>query len=284
MPRDANEIPAYETKLDAYHRAFAETLSHVVSLLPIRPADRVMDAGCGDGFYTGLLAQRLKKGGTVIAVDASQSYLTLARRRLARHPSRRHMEFRIGRIEKLPFPDNFFDFVWCAQSLYSFPEPRAALRELRRVAKPGGVVAILENDSVHQILFPWPVGLELLLRAAELKAFLRQEAHPEKFYVGRSLRALFKQNGLAPGKTLARATTCDAPLTADERSFFDGNLTGLRDRVWPLLTPRLRRRCAPFLTPRHPRYVLKDPNLCVTVVDHVLWGRKTIRRPGKRAR
>jgi ubiquinone/menaquinone biosynthesis C-methylase UbiE len=88
----------------------------------------------------------------VVAVDLSHNYLELARR--ATRPTPGRVGFVAGRLEALPFDDDTFDLVWCAQSLYSLPEPVEALRQMRRVVRPGGVVAVLENDTLHQVILP----------------------------------------------------------------------------------------------------------------------------------
>ncbi len=85
----------------------------------------------------------------------------------------------------MPFAPASFDVVWCAQSLFSLPEPLAAVTRMAELAKPGGLVAVLEDDTLHQVLLPWPIDVELAVRTAEWAALVDQSAHPRKFYVGR---------------------------------------------------------------------------------------------------
>ena len=185
MPDDA--IPDYEPLLAAYHRAFAAELEAMVASLPIRPGDRVLEMACGDGAYTGWLADRVDPGGSVVALDLLMGYLRKARAGLARAEGAGRARFVAGSIERLPFADGSFDHAWCAQSLFSLPEPVDAVRRMARVVRPGGTVAVLEDDTMHQVLLPWPVDLELAVRSAEWEAFREESDHPGKFYVGRRL-------------------------------------------------------------------------------------------------
>ena len=73
------------------------------------------------------------------------------------------MTFARADLRHLPIPDDSFDLVWCAQSLYSLPDPVDALRRMARAARPGGIVAVFENDEFHHVLLPWPVEVELAL-------------------------------------------------------------------------------------------------------------------------
>ena len=101
------------------------------------------------------------------AVDVSSAFL-----RVARTGAGPRLGFAASAIERLPFADDVFDLVWCAQSLYSLPEPVEAVRLMRRVVKPGGVVAVLENDSLHHLLLPWPIEVELAEAYVEWESFV----------------------------------------------------------------------------------------------------------------
>jgi SAM-dependent methyltransferase len=72
-------------------------------------------------------------------------------------------------LERVPFDDDTFDLVWCAQSLCSLPDPFESVRMLRRVVRPGGTLAVLENDTPHHVLLPWSVEGELAVQEAECR-------------------------------------------------------------------------------------------------------------------
>jgi ubiquinone/menaquinone biosynthesis C-methylase UbiE len=134
-------LPDYAKQLAAFHDGFAAELRAIVDSLPLEPGMRVLDMACGDGFYTRLLSERVGRRGCVVGLDSSHDYLKIA-------PDGR-WDYVCGQLERLPFESGSFDFVWCAQSLYSLPEPIAALRRLREMLRPGGVIGVLENDTIH---------------------------------------------------------------------------------------------------------------------------------------
>jgi len=271
VPDDA--IPDYEPLLAAYHRAFAAELEAMVASLPIRPGDRVLEMACGDGAYTGWLADRVGPGGSVVALDLLMGYLRKARAGLARAEGAGRARFVAGSIERLPFADGTFDHAWCAQSLFSLPEPVDAVRRMARVVRPGGTVAVLEDDTMHQVLLPWPVDLELAVRSAEWEAFREESDHPGKFYVGRRLLRVFREAGLSEIRVSTYATDRTAPLGPDERAFLDAYLKDLRERVGPRLGTDRRAALDRLAGPESPDYLPGSPDLAVTLIDHVVRGR-----------
>ncbi len=118
----------------------------------IKPGMRVLELGCGSGALTfeGGLAERVGHEGRVIAVDPSAGMLARAKtkQRGGRYP---WVEFRQARVESLPFEDGAFDAVLGVVFLH-FTDHQAALREMRRVARPGGVVA-----SLHPLQYDYDV-------------------------------------------------------------------------------------------------------------------------------
>src|SRR6185295_5599067 len=164
-PREPDQLPEYAEEMAFFHRAFAYELRAIVAGLPLGPEMHILDAGCGDGFYSALLADRLVPPGRVTGIDVSSAFLAQAERRCAY--AERVVEFVHGDLEALGGGSREFDFVWCAQSLYSLPDPVEALEQMSRVLKSGGFIAVLENDTLHQVLLPWPCQLEIVVRAAE---------------------------------------------------------------------------------------------------------------------
>ncbi|MBC8120329.1 MAG: class I SAM-dependent methyltransferase [Gemmatimonadaceae bacterium] len=108
-------------------------------LVPLAEQE-VLDAGCGAGHYSELLAQG---GALVQGTDTDVQLLERARRRV---PAGR---FRAASINALPYADESFDTVLCCNVLEFVPDPAGALRELRRVARDRGVICVLNRDS------PW---------------------------------------------------------------------------------------------------------------------------------
>jgi ubiquinone/menaquinone biosynthesis C-methylase UbiE len=267
-------LPSYEPMLEAYHRAFAGELQAMVAALPIEAGQTVLDMACGDGVYGPWLAQRVGPAGRVVSVDVRPEYLELARKHAANSPLGGIIEYRAASIESLPFEEDLFDLCWCAQSLYSLPDPVEALQHMRHVTRPGGVIAVLEGDTLHHVILPWPVDVELSVHAAALEAVRQKSNKPGKYYVGRKLRRVFRQAGLEQIESRTFATDRAAPLGPDERAYFTEYLKGLSQRVAAYLEPPIREEFDRLVGPHSQDFLLDDPDLTATCIDQVVWGRK----------
>lgn len=214
-PEDIDDLP-YGTGLAAYHRAYAPELRAITTSLPLHSTDCVLDVACGDGTYMEWIAPHVNH---VVGVDISFDYMQRARYEGGHRLVAADAHVVVGDANSLPFTGHQFDLVWCAQSFYDFPDPLRALREMRRVVRPGGRVAVLENDRMHHLLLPWPVTLELALQQAELQASRCASQQPGKFYIGRRLDQLFRQSGLYPCQKRTYATNRHAPFDDATREF-----------------------------------------------------------------
>jgi len=113
---------------------------------------QVLDVGCGPGTITADLAT-LVPGGHVIGLEYAPDVLVQAR---ATAEARKigNIDFQVGDIHALKFPDNTFDVVHAHQVLQHVSDPILALTEMRRVTKPGGIVAVRECDYSSSIVYP----------------------------------------------------------------------------------------------------------------------------------
>jgi SAM-dependent methyltransferase len=114
----------------------------VLDLAAARGAETVADVGCGNGAYLAELARR-GHAGRVVGVDLSVGMLAAARRRA---PAAGLLA---GDAAALPLRDHAADVTLSAHMLYHVPDARAAVRELRRITRPGGTVLVLLNDHDH---------------------------------------------------------------------------------------------------------------------------------------
>lgn len=127
-------------------------------LMPrLREDARILDVGCGPGTITLDLA-RLATAGTVIGVDRSEAVIGEADA-AARQAGVENLEFAVGDVYELDFGDGTFDVVHAHQVLQHLRDPVAALREMGRVCKPEGLVAV--RDSDYAGFTWWPALPEL---------------------------------------------------------------------------------------------------------------------------
>ena len=112
----------------------------------------LLDVGSGAGTITADFAQRLSPG-RVTALEASEEALEFTRAGVKKH-GLNSVDFVVGDVHALEFPDDSFDIVHAHQVLQHVSNPVQALREMKRVCKPGGVVAARDGDYAGFIWYP----------------------------------------------------------------------------------------------------------------------------------
>jgi ubiquinone/menaquinone biosynthesis C-methylase UbiE len=107
----------------------------------LRAGESVLDIATGPGTVTCLAAMRVGPEGRVLAIDIAQPMLDIAKAK-AVSPGSAKVDYQLSPATPLPSPSAAFDVVLCQQGLQFFPDRIGALREMRRVLKPGGHVGI----------------------------------------------------------------------------------------------------------------------------------------------
>ena len=129
--------------LSAHYEAFRPEYEAMLRSVGIQPGWHVLDAGCGGGDFLPLLAE---------------DNVATARQRVVEGALCCPVEVRQGSITTLPFPNDLFDAVWCANTLMYLADEEVdrALGEFRRVTKPGGIVANKEIEVGLHLVSPAP--------------------------------------------------------------------------------------------------------------------------------
>ena len=147
----------HESVLRSHTWRTAENSAHY--LLPhLRAGQRLLDVGCGPATVTVDLASRVAPG-PVVAVDNAPAVLDIARQAVERAGAT-NVAVREADVYALPFDDDTFDIVHAHQVLQHLTDPVAALVEMRRVCRPGGVVAARDSDSPAMAWFPQEPGMD----------------------------------------------------------------------------------------------------------------------------
>jgi ubiquinone/menaquinone biosynthesis C-methylase UbiE len=155
-----------------YHkRDILRRRSLVREAIGARPGERILDVGCGPGFYVAELLEHVGPRGALVGVDPSAHMLAVAARRCAAHAN---VEFHEAPATALPVDDVSFDAAFSVQVLEYVEDTATALREIHRALRPGGRVVIWDVDwgtlSWHS------ADPERMARA--LKAWDAHLAHP----------------------------------------------------------------------------------------------------------
>jgi SAM-dependent methyltransferase len=193
------------------HRARTAANSAAYLLPYLRPDHRLLDVGSGPGTITADLAVLVRE---VVAVEIDDDAAAITRAGLAERGIT-NVEVVVGDVQGLALPDNAFDVVHAHQVLQHVTDPVAALREMARVTRPGGVVGVRDSDYAA---FAWFPELPALDRWRELyRAAARANGgEPD---AGRRLLAWAHAAGLedvVPGS----ASWCFA--TPEERAWWGG--------------------------------------------------------------
>lgn len=166
--------------------------SSAAHLLPhLAPGQRLLDFGCGPGTISVGLAEAVQPG-VLHGLDMEASQIEIARA-AALAGGHANMEMRTGDVTEMPFEDGFFDVAHCNAVLMHVPDTLATLAEVRRVLKPGGLLACRELIKSSCFFEPGVDGLNAgwdtfgdLLAA--------NGGHPQ---MGRQLKRVFQEAGFA---------------------------------------------------------------------------------------
>ncbi|MGC3993045.1 MAG: methyltransferase domain-containing protein [Propionicimonas sp.] len=146
-----------DTVVDS-HRSRTAANSAAYLLPFLAPGMRVLDVGSGPGSITADLAA-LVDDGSVTALETSADILALTRAEIERRGIT-NVDYAVGDVHALAFADDSFDVVHAHQVLQHVADPVQALREMVRVCRPGGVVAVRDADYAGFTWYPASAGLD----------------------------------------------------------------------------------------------------------------------------
>lgn len=158
----------------------------------LRSGMKLLDCGCGVGSITLDLAEIVAPGETV-GIDLDDQQLELARAAAAER-GLANARFQVGSIYELPFADGAFDAALAHTLLFHLSDPLRALKELRRVLAPGGIVAVSDDDYHTWVITPEDSAMRRVMAEIAPQVLVANGASP--FYSG-NLRRLLLEAGFA---------------------------------------------------------------------------------------
>lgn len=171
--------PLYDLAVSTLNRRVYDGTGAVVARL-IRPGDTVLECACGTGAIAAAIAPACAR---VVATDFSEGMLKQARKKLARFP---HVVVEQADITDLHYADDSFDAVVAGNVIHLLPEPGEALKELKRVVRPGGTIIVptyvIPKKRAHTMF---------------LKLISRCGVHFQEHFDPASYRAFFERMGYA---------------------------------------------------------------------------------------
>lgn len=121
--------------------------------LNLKRGTLAVDVGCGSGYFTRIIARGLKGEGRIVGIDPDKM-LVLEAEKIAEKEGLTNIGFKVGSIYKIPLPDNYADLVACHIVLCNIPRQFDAILEMKRVAKIGGKIVVIEPARGGGIYYP----------------------------------------------------------------------------------------------------------------------------------
>ena len=211
----AHDTDTYAHKLSLSDLLREPVIRSAIQALQLPSGSRGLDAGCGIGSHTLLLTEAVGPAGHVTGLDLSPDLLVHAKETAKKSGLEEQVSFQQGDVNRLPFDDDTFDWAWSVDCVgYAANVPLTLLKELARVVKPGGSVAIVFWSS--QQLLPGYPQLEARLNATSsgIAPFVKGKMPNLHF-----LRALgwFRDAGLNEPMAQTFVGDVHAPLSNDIR-------------------------------------------------------------------
>ena len=233
-----SERPPAAEFLRALRAAQGDVLADMVRDTGIADGMRVLDVGCGDGFFMKRIARLIGPSGQIVGLDIDARALRAA----AANCRGLGVPYALvqGQSCSLPFPDRCFDACFSALSFFDFSDPVSVVRSMCRVTRGGGTVAVIEHDFNHQALFPFPAGLELALEQALSQAARAADGTSARFYAARNLPVWLSEGGLTDITRRSYTRDLSFPLSTSERRYIDVFLREIWQHARPYLGPRER--------------------------------------------
>lgn len=180
------QTPAFiASQLRRPHGLFARTIAQrmndtnynmydlVFGHLKMKAHDRILEIGYGNGRFFKALSQKAE-GLQMYGIDFSKAMLKEARNNNTDLIEKGQLQLQLGDSEKLPFPTEFFDQVFCINVIYFWPTPMAHLQEIRRVLKPGARFYIGIRPKAIMEAFPFSTHGFHLRTTEEITAICAQ--------------------------------------------------------------------------------------------------------------
>jgi len=195
---------SYDDPANSFWERFGR---ETVDRLGLRPGARVLDVCCGSGASAIPAARQVGQEGSVLGIDLAEQLLERARAKASAH-GLPQAEFRLGDMRELGLPDAHFDAVVCVFGIFFVPDMAAALRELWRVTRPGGKLAITTWGP------RWfePGSTAFWDSVRDVRPDLYKGFNPwDRISDPRALDALLREAGIEGAEVIAKAATHAIP-------------------------------------------------------------------------
>lgn len=259
------------------HRVTEPAVRSAIRALQLPAGSQGLDAGCGIGTHTLWLAEAISPGGLVTGVDISREHLARAEETARESGLAAHVSFQFGDVGDLPCDDDAFDWAWSADTLWPVggKDPLPLVRELVRVVKPAGIVAILFWSS--QRLLPGYPLLEARLNATCAANFPYTDGTRPELHILRALGWL-QEAGLDEPRARTFVADIHAPSNDAVRDALTSSFQMLWGKAEPKVTSQDWARFQRLCQPESPGFILNLPDYYAFITYSLFWSRAASQR------
>lgn len=211
--------------LETHHRSKAPEREQMIRDLSLKPRSLVVDAGCGPGLWTPLLARAIGPKGHILGVDVSPEALMTAQRRSKGQWYSRQVKYKQGLMEQLPLPVGSADLVFSANVSQYLPDPIATFAAMGRYLVPGGQIVIKDIDFGTMRFANIDVGLQARVFQARKRWEQVRVDYGYAFedsWVGSKLAGYLRAAGYEDVQEKTYSIIRQYPLSQDFRSYLQG--------------------------------------------------------------
>jgi SAM-dependent methyltransferase len=251
-------LPRSWPVLQAYHHAREDLFRRIISDDAWAPDALILDAGCGDGFYSRLLAAVVGPEALVVAVDTNLALLG------SPPLATKGVERCLTDVERAGLRPHSFDAVWLCRSLHSAKDPQERVTALAAMLRPGGRLVVIENDLADRPIAAGPPGFDDRVQHA-MDRWLEQRcgdgASMERYRPLPHLSTWMERAGLQDIVLRTYAVEDVAPMTADVETYWRRWTRWRGEMIRPFLSDADRQTYWLIFDPASPEYRLARPGV-----------------------
>jgi demethylmenaquinone methyltransferase/2-methoxy-6-polyprenyl-1,4-benzoquinol methylase len=254
------------------HRVTEPAIRSAIRALQLPTGSRGLDIGCGIGTHTLWLAEAVSPEGHVTGIDISSDHLARADELASKNKLAAQVSFQHGDMEALSFEANAFDWTWNADTLWPVAgrEPLLLVKNLKRVVKPGGTMAVLFWSS--QRLLPGYPLLEARLNATDAANFPYTDDTRSEWHILRAMGWL-QEAGLSDLQVRTFVADIRAPLDDAAQSALAWTFQMLWGKTEPELTPKDWSQFQQLCQLDSPDCILHLPDYYAFITYSLFWGK-----------
>jgi len=261
---------AYAQSLISSNPLREPTIRSAIQALHLPVASKGLDIGCGIGLQTLLLAEIVGPDGQVTGLDPVPEFLSRGQKIITEAGLANRISFRKGTAASIPFDNDTFDWSWSADCVGYGPwDPLPLVKEMRRIVKPGGTVALIAWSS-EQLLPGYPhLEAQLKTTSAGIAPYEKGQK-PEKHFS--CALSWFREPGFINCQAQVFAGSVFTPLKPEIRkalvSLFDSRWQGVEKELAKTDLAEFQRLCKPDSAD----FILNQANYYAFFTYSMFWG------------